>query len=171
MALLCGACGGSDASESDSLALALADLEVLLPTASPTQQETLADGFVDEGERDRAASEWVECSAEIGVDAVIDFTDPTTITWTYTYDPDLDLDEMQAKQLEADKCRVDFFGLTESLYLGQNALSDDETEKINRNVADCLVAQGYDAEEWPAVDSDIDPSEEAICYDAAVADL
>ena len=68
-------------------------------------------------------------------------------------------------------CIETFFGLVNRALALQDALSSEETDRLNTLVLDCLVAAGFDVGSWPDVASEPDPSVEADCVDSAMSRL
>ena len=49
----------------------------------------------------------------------------------------------------------------------QDALTTDQLEQRNKLVLDCLLSNGFDVGDWPAVELEPDPQVEAQCVDDA----
>ncbi len=142
-----------------------------LPETTETQRSILADGYVAPSEIDRAATEVVECGIDQGVDIQLVFQEgsgrPSFNTSSHTTDQEI----ANRRFAIADVCMETFFGLVNRALALQDALSSEETDRLNALVLDCLAAAGFDVGSWPDVQSEPDPSVEADCVDSAMNKL
>ncbi len=147
------------------------EIEALLPYASITQQEILADGIVTPGETERAASEVVECAAKQDV-AVNHLSDGYRHKGFHTFTPKGADRNHSTAVFEA--CTEELFDLVEWSLALQNSLSSEEQDRLNQLVIECLASAGYDVDDvgsWPNPRFEPDPSVVADCYDAAEDEL
>ncbi len=164
----CGSGNAADADRGSKIAAERARIEALLPDASATEQEVLADGVVTAGEADRAASDVVDCAAGRGV-----VVTPLPEDGGMTFDIAGGKTEAAADAAANvfDSCYENFFSLVASSLAIQHSLPSDVLDRRNQLVADCLSAAGFDVGSWPDVQVDPDPEVESTCVDAAREEL
>ena len=142
-----------------------------LSEATATQRAILADGYVTAGELDRAANEVVECGIGQGADIQLVLQEGSGRPSFNTNSHTTDQDTANERFAIADACIETFFGLVNRALALQDALSSEETDRLNALVLDCLVAAGFDVGSWPDVRSEPDPSVESDCVDSAMSRL
>lgn len=140
-----------------------------LASASPGQQQVLADGKIDKAEIMALGEEASQCSVAQG-------TPPIEVGWggsgptrSYQFDPDLPIEEVERLLALSDECWDEHVGIVESLNSIDAVPSVDEQRAYNRAVQQCLLAQDEPGANWPATQADIDPSVEALCVDEVEA--
>lgn len=163
-------CGADSSADDREVMLAEMRQEIVeaLPEASPTQREILVDLHVSPGEADKAATEVVDCASSQGVTVTPIPSDTGMHFDTFGGQPP---EKAEAAFAVFDACYESLFWLTANALALQNALSNEEIERRDGLVLDCLVAAGFDVGSWPDVRSEPDPSVEADCVDSAMSKL
>jgi len=164
----CGSNNATDANRDSQAAALRARIETLLPDASATQQEVLADGVVTVGEADRAASDVVECAADQGIVVTPIWRDDTMLFNTAGGKTEESAD---AALVVFDECYETLFSLVGSNLALQNSMTPEVLERRDQLVVDCLSAAGFDVGSWPDVRVEPDPGVESACVDAAREEL
>lgn len=140
-----------------------------LASASPGQQEALADGNIEKDEIMALAEEASKCSVAQGTPPIEVGWGGTGPTRSYQFDPDLPIEEVERLLALSDACWDEHVGIVESLNAIDAVPSVDEQRAYNQAVQQCLIAQDEPGDNWPATDADIDPSIEARCVDEVEA--
>ena len=174
LGLVAASCGADSSAEDredreEMLAVMRQEIVEALPEASPTQQEILADLHVTPGEADRVRAEVIECASARGVTVTLLPQESGRVAFE-TFGGRSD-ESMDAALAVFDECYESLFWLTGNALALQDALSSEETDRLNALVLDCLVAAGFDVGSWPDVRSEPDPSVESDCVDSAMSRL
>lgn len=156
-------CSGDDAPASDEAAqLATQRAEVLsrvTRSGSDLEQRILEDGEVTPAEHEESALALVECAAGKGV--TIDLQDDGSGSYSFTMPASEDTDRVY------NECGSTTFANVDTIYAIQNALPPEMQQRQAELVTTCLNENGFDVEEWPIVDVEIDPEIESVCFDEA----
>jgi len=143
-------------------------IEALLPDASELQQDVLGDGFVTAGEADRVAAAVVACASQQGTVVTPIWTEGNMEFRTFGGQTEESSDRAIAV---FESCYESEFSLVASSLGIQNALTTDQLEQRNQLVLDCLLSNGFDVGDWPAVELEPDPQVESQCVDDAYEQL